>query len=523
MSVSLEKEIYSKIPLIIFLAAIGMGLISFIVLYFADNYSLNYYGDAASHLFGARKLVDSIEPGINQLGTVWLPLPHLMFLPFSLVDQLYVYGIAGMIVSLPCHAVSSVLIYKIIRNQVKLSYVALIGGFLYAANPNLIYLGITAMTEAPFLLFFIAFAYYFQKWNDGFSEFKNNLKHLAFASFFISLATLCRYEGWIASLVFVPYIIVFVIVKRNYITKYKLVTILVSLIAFSGILLWLGWNQYSYGDPFEFATIEFYAASSQSAERPNRDFLFLQPLNNITIYGMAATMISGPILLSFAAIGFAFHLKDKDRNKRAKLYGFLILPPLFILISLYFGIGEMSQWWLNARYGTLLSPLVIILASFAIAKLVPKMKHSNPIFAAIIVSLFAFQLLTPTFGVVTFVDAESGWLYKQTPYAIKAGEFLKSDYDEGQVMIMTGSAQAHRIMQVSGIHLKQFDEMIEAYLSKPAFKEPWAYDKWIVIGLEPDSDSINAVDYWQKRMNEIEQHYSLEYENKYYKIFSLKD
>jgi len=124
---------------------------------------------------------------------------------------------------------------------------------------------------------------------------------------------------------------------------------------------------------------------------------------------------------------------------------------------------------------------------------------------------------------VTFVDAESGWLYKQTPYAIKAGEFLKSDYDEGQVMIMTGSAQAHRIMQVSGIHLKQFDEMIEAYLSKPAFKEPWAYDKWIVIGLEPDSDSINAVDYWQKRMNEIEQHYSLEYENKYYKIFSLKD
>ena len=88
---------------------------------------------------------------------------------------------------------------------------------------------------------------------------------------------------------------------------------------------------------------------------------------------------------------------------------------------------------------------------------------------------------------------------------------------------MTGSSQAHRIMQVSGIHLVQFDEIIELHISKPSFKEPWLYDKWIVMGLEPDSDSISAVDYWQQRMDEIEQHYSLAYENKYYKIFTLKN
>jgi len=522
MSVSLEKRIYSKIPLIIFLAAIGMGLISFTVLYFADNYSLNYYGDAVSHLFISRKIVDSQVPGIHQLGTVWLPLPHLMFLPFSLVDELFSSGIAGMIISLPCHAVASVLIYKIIRNLTGLTYVAMIGGFLYASNPNLIYLGITAMTEAPFLLFFIAFAYYFQKWNDGFNEFKNNLKHLAFASFFISLATLCRYEGWFVALFFVPFIVLFVIVKRHNIPKYKLATILVSFIAFSGILFWLTWNQYYYDDPLEFWNSEFYSAASQSVERSYRDFLYLQPLNDITIYGMAATMISGPILLSMAAIGFIFHLKDKNNKERTKLYGFLSLPPLFTLISLYIGIGEMSQWWFNARYATFLSPLVIILASFAIAKLAPKIKNRR-IFAVILIPIFAFQLLTPTFGVVTFADAESGWSYKQTPYAIKAAEFLKSEYDDGKVMIMTGSSQTHRIMQISEIHLIQFDEMIELNLSKPFFKKPWLYDKWLIVGLEPGSDSINAVDYWQKRMNEIEEHYSLEYENKYYKIFSLKD
>ena len=522
MSVSLEERISSKIPLIIFLAAIGMGLISFTVLYLIDNYSLNYYGDAVSHLFGARKIVDSELPGIHQIGTVWLPLPHLMFLPFSLVDQLFTSGIAGMMVSLPCHAITSVLIYKIIRKQVGLTYVAMIGGFLYASNPNLIYLGITAMTEAPFLLFFIAFVYYFQKWNDGFTELKNNLKHLALASFFISLATVCRYEAWIVSLFFVTYVLVFVTIKWNNILKFKFAMILISLIAFSGILFWLMWNLYYYDDPLEFANAEFYAASSQAVDRPYRDFLYLQPLNDITIYGMALTMISGPILLSMAVIGFVFHLKYKDRNKRAKIYGFLCLPAAFTLISLYIGIGEMSQWWFNARFATFFSPLVIILASFAIAKLVPRIKQRRPIIAVIVISLFAFQLLTPTFEVITFADAESGWVYQKTPSTIKAAEFLKSDYDNGKVMIMTGSAQAHRIMQVSGIHLIQFDEMIESYLYKPAFKEPWLYDKWIIMGLEPDSDSISAVDYWQQRMNELEQHYSLVYENEYYKIFTLR-
>ncbi len=87
-------------------------------------------------------------------------------------------------------------------------------------------------------------------------------------------------------------------------------------------------------------------------------------------------------------------------------------------------------------------------------------------------------------------------------------------------MIMTGSA--HRIMQVSGIHLIQFDEMIESNLSKPSFKEPWLYDKWIIMGLEPDSDSVSAINHWQQRLNELQQHYSLEYENQYYKIFKIK-
>ena len=106
----------------------------------------------------ARTFVDSDNPGIIQLGTVWLPLPHIMMMPFSLVDSLFSSGFAGL-VNLPLHALTSVLIYKIILTQTKRPWIAIIGGLLYASNPNLLYLGITAMTEAPFLLFFVASIY----------------------------------------------------------------------------------------------------------------------------------------------------------------------------------------------------------------------------------------------------------------------------------------------------------------------------------------------------------------------------
>ena len=526
--------------LTIFIAAIAMGLFAMIYLYLQDSYSLIYYGDSSSHLFSAKRFVDSVEPGIWQIGAVWLPLPHLMFLPFTLIEQLYSNGMAGTIVSLPCHALSSVLIYKIIRKQVDLKYVALLGGFLYASNPNLIYLGITAMTEAPFLLFFIAFVYYFQKWNDKFNESQNDLKNLALASFFIALATLCRYEAWILSLAFVPYVVIFVIFKRKNITKFTIMVILISLISLSGILFWLGWNEYRDGDPLAFANLEFYSASSQAGERPYRDFLYLQPLNVINIYGRAVLMISGPIVLSLAAIGFVYNLKDRGWSLRTKIYGFLVLPPFFTLASMYLGIGEMNEWWYNARFATFLFPLLVILSSFAIAKLIPIFRKRRTIIAGIVVSVFAFQLLTSTFGVawneetqqhdiqpymnsvVTYIDAQAGWIYKQNPYGIQAAEFFKSEYDEGQIMIMTGSAQAQRIMQVSGIPLIKFDEMIEAHSSRPSFTEPWLTHKWLIMGLEPDSDSSDVVNYWKQRIDQLEQHYSLLYENKYYKIFVLR-
>ena len=58
-----------------------------------------FYGDAESHLDIARRVIDSRKPGYDQLGTVWLPLPHALMLPF--VSDLGYGGAAWRAPSLP--------------------------------------------------------------------------------------------------------------------------------------------------------------------------------------------------------------------------------------------------------------------------------------------------------------------------------------------------------------------------------------------------------------------------------------
>src|SRR4051812_18338072 len=57
------------------------------------------YGDAESHLNIAKRIIDSLTPGFAQLGGIWLPLPHLLMVPFVHIDFLWRTGLAGSIVS----------------------------------------------------------------------------------------------------------------------------------------------------------------------------------------------------------------------------------------------------------------------------------------------------------------------------------------------------------------------------------------------------------------------------------------
>ena len=60
----------------------------FSFLYYFQRGDVLLYGDAVAHINIARRVFDSKTPGLLQLGTVWLPLPHLLMIPFLISDDL---------------------------------------------------------------------------------------------------------------------------------------------------------------------------------------------------------------------------------------------------------------------------------------------------------------------------------------------------------------------------------------------------------------------------------------------------
>src|SRR5947208_15804968 len=59
-------------------------------LYFFYSRGLtNLYGDGIAHMEGARRLWDSLTPGYSEIGSVWLPLFHLLASPLTLSDKLW--------------------------------------------------------------------------------------------------------------------------------------------------------------------------------------------------------------------------------------------------------------------------------------------------------------------------------------------------------------------------------------------------------------------------------------------------
>ena len=104
------------------------------------------YGDAVAHINIARRVFDSRTPGLLQLGTVWLPLPHLLMIPFLLSDWMWTTGIGGSIPSMAAYVLGTLGIFRLLRNaqgspgtDLTSGAVAWGAAIIYAANPNLIF------------------------------------------------------------------------------------------------------------------------------------------------------------------------------------------------------------------------------------------------------------------------------------------------------------------------------------------------------------------------------------------------
>src|SRR5688572_25766799 len=68
--------------------------------------SLSHY-DARAHVVVARRILDSLTPGWQQIGAVWLPLPHLLNMLPVQVDAWYRSGASAIALSVLGMSVAS--------------------------------------------------------------------------------------------------------------------------------------------------------------------------------------------------------------------------------------------------------------------------------------------------------------------------------------------------------------------------------------------------------------------------------
>ena len=112
--------------------------------------TLSHY-DARGHLVVARRIVDSVTPGWQQIGAVWLPLPHLLNAIPVQVDLFYRTGASAVAISIASYAIAAGAIGWIVLTLTGSAVAAVAGAAVFALNPNVLYLQSTPMTE-PLLL-----------------------------------------------------------------------------------------------------------------------------------------------------------------------------------------------------------------------------------------------------------------------------------------------------------------------------------------------------------------------------------
>lgn len=147
--------------------------------------TLSHY-DARGHLIVARRIIDSITPGWQQIGAVWLPLPHVLNMLPVQIDAWYRSGASGVAISIASFVLAAAAIAWVVMLLTGSRLAALAATSTFVLNPNVVYLQSTPMTE-PLLLGLTTL---------GVAMLMSGRRAAASTGLVLALACLTRYEAW---------------------------------------------------------------------------------------------------------------------------------------------------------------------------------------------------------------------------------------------------------------------------------------------------------------------------------------
>lgn len=382
-----------------------------LVFYFRHG-AILLYGDAVAHTSIARHVFDSRTPGILEFGTVWLPLPHSLDIPFVANDRMWRSGLGASIPSMVAYVLGALGIFRLVRRFAS-SFAVWLAALIYALNPNLIYMQATAMTEALYLALLVWAVVYFSEFAQTAAIHPQRARQsLEFCAIMISAAMLVRYDGWF--LAAATTVVLLAIVWRLK-ARAQLVHAIrrgaVNFMLLTGLTagLWLAYNHAAYGNALEFATGPY--SPHAIAERTKTSSFPTYPGENsprtAALYFLKAARINvgeGPFDALLLACAFAALLAAIFFSRWHLPPSLLWVPAVFYCLTIAYGSVPiyLPQWWphsyYNVRYGLQLLPAIATFVALGydfLSRFISHCVAASMIIALVAMSYISVLLMKP--------------------------------------------------------------------------------------------------------------------------------
>ena len=333
------------------------------------------YGDAIAHLHIARRVFDCRFVTLSQLGSVWLPLSHILMLPFVQFYTLWATGIAGTIPSVLAYLLACVGLYRLARRWLRPAEAGLALAF-FALNPNILYLQTTAMTEPLFVCEMIWIALAMVEWKARLETDPERASHLhGWIALLLIAAIFTRYDGWIIAL------LVWTDMGTSLLKHGQLRSRsfwLASVAVVAAPIAWFIYNAVAFGDwlyfvrgPYSAMAIEARTAAHGAGPlHPGWHDPWVALVFYLKTAEMDATAAWGNIVLALSVLGtLGAWIGARRRGFSWSLLLWMPLP--FYAYSIAYASVPifLPVWWpyswYNTRYGVELLPALALGIGFA--------------------------------------------------------------------------------------------------------------------------------------------------------------
>jgi hypothetical protein len=313
-----------------------------------------WYGDALAHLNTARRILDAREPGYEQIGTVWLVLPHLLMMPWVGNNAHWRSGAAGAVPAAACFVAGGLLLFLGVRRLFGSEAAAWAAVAVYAVNPNLLYLQSAPMTEPMALCWWLGLFWSLVRLRES-----GHWRDALLAAVFALCGTLTRYEFWFV-LPFVAVLITLLSGKARWRNA-----LLFCAVAGLGPLYWIAHNWILYSNPLEFYNGPWSAKmiNARDIARGTKPYPCDHNWGNSVKYLWEAARLCLGRMLLWAGVAGAAAAVIKRGWAAAVLFA---LIPAFYVLSMYSSgtpVSVPTLWpnsYYNTRYGLNLLPLACL-------------------------------------------------------------------------------------------------------------------------------------------------------------------